>query len=80
MPPRYKKSKDFNYEETIASVEAMIEQIESGSLTLEEVFDQFAQAVNSLSQCEAFLKGGKQRMDLLIEVLESSPKEDLDRA
>lgn len=78
MPPRSKKSKDFNYEETIASVEAMIGQIESGSLTLEEVFDQFAQAVNSLSQCEAFLKGGKQRMDLLIEVLESSPTENLD--
>ncbi|GFE71841.1 exodeoxyribonuclease VII small subunit [Chroococcus sp. FPU101] len=80
MPSRSKKSKDFNfnYEETIASVEAMIEQIESGSLTLEEVFDQFALAVNSLSQCEAFLNQGKERMDLLIEVLESSPTENLD--
>lgn len=76
MPPRSKKNK-FNYEETIASIEAMIEQIESGSLTLEEVFDQFAQAVDSLKQCESFLNQGKERMDLLIEVLDS-PKEDLD--
>lgn len=78
MPPRSKKPKDFNYEETIASVEAMIGQIESGSLTLEEVFEQFAQASDALVQCEAFLKGGKERMDLLIEVLESSPTENLD--
>ncbi|PSF37970.1 exodeoxyribonuclease VII small subunit [Aphanothece hegewaldii CCALA 016] len=78
MPPRSKKSKDFNYETTITEVEAMIEQIESGSLTLEDVFDKFTQASNALAQCEAFLAQGKQRMDLLIEVLESSAKEDLE--
>jgi exodeoxyribonuclease VII small subunit len=78
MPPRSKKSKNFNYEETIAQVEAMIEQIESGSLTLEDVFEKFAQAVESLEQCETFLNQGKNRMELLIEVLESPAKEDLD--
>lgn len=78
MPPRSKKSKNFNYEETIAQVEAMIDQIESGSLTLEDVFEKFAQAVDSLEQCETFLNQGKNRMELLIEVLESQNKEDLD--
>lgn len=78
MPPRSKKTKNFNYEETIVQVEAMIEQIESGSLTLEDVFEQFAQAVESLEQCETFLNQGKKRMDLLIEILESPPKEDLE--
>lgn len=77
MPPRSKKPA-FNYEEKIAQVEATIAQIESGSLSLEDVFEQFAQAVDAIGHCESFLNQGKQRMELSIEVLESPPPENLD--
>jgi exodeoxyribonuclease VII small subunit len=77
MPSRSKKNNNFNYEKTIAEVEEMIEQIESGSLALEDVFEKFAQAVEALGQCETYLNRGKQRMDLLIEILDPT-QNDLD--
>lgn len=61
--------KNWNYEATVAEVEMIIEQIESGELSLAEVFDQFTAAVKYLNQCEAFLQERQQKMDLLIEIL-----------
>ncbi len=63
------KQKSWNYEEAIEEVEALISEIESGSLPLEAVFEKFARAVERLQQCEAFLERGKQRLNLLIEEL-----------
>jgi exodeoxyribonuclease VII small subunit len=60
---------DWNYEATVAEVEAIIAQLESGSLSLEDVFEQFAIAVDRLKQCDRFLSQGQQRMDLAIETL-----------
>ncbi len=59
-----------NYENKVAQIEAIIRQLESGSLPLEEVFKQFAIAVQLLDECDAFLGEGKERMQLLIEHLE----------
>lgn len=70
MPSRSKRPKNWNYEETVAEVAEIIQQIEFGSLPLEEVFKQFEIAVERLQQCEAFLNQGKERMNLLIEKLE----------
>ena len=61
----------WNYEATVAQVETIIEQIEAGELELAEVFEQFAAAVKSLRECEAFLQQRQQQMDLLIETLEA---------
>jgi len=60
---------NWNYETTVAQVEAIIEQIESGQLDLAEVFDQFTAATQYLRQCETFLAQRQQQMDLLIETL-----------
>ncbi|ACK68737.1 Exonuclease VII small subunit [Gloeothece citriformis PCC 7424] len=70
MPSRSKRPKNWNYEETVAEVEEIIQQIEYGSLPLEEVFKQFEVAVERLQKCEEFLNQGKERMSLLIETLE----------
>ena len=64
-----KRNKNWNYEATVAEIEAILEQIEFGSLPLEEVFAKFAIAVEHLQACEAFLNRGKQQMNLLIENL-----------
>ena len=60
---------DWNYEAAVAKVEAIVVQIEAGSLDLEEVFDQFAAAIEYLRQCETFLQERQQQVDLLIETL-----------
>lgn len=60
---------NWNYETKVAEIEAIIARIESGELELEAVFDQFANAVESLRQCETFLQQRQQQVDLLIETL-----------
>lgn len=60
---------DWNYETKVAEVESIIARIEAGELELEEVFEQFATAVESLRQCDTFLQQRQQQVDLLIETL-----------
>ncbi|MBE9185655.1 exodeoxyribonuclease VII small subunit [Microcoleus sp. LEGE 07076] len=63
----------WNYEETVDRIEAIVDRVESGELPLEEVFEQFAVAVECLQQCEGFLARGKEQMDLSIELLAGEP-------
>lgn len=60
---------DWNYKTAVAKVEAIVVQIEAGELDLEEVFNQFAAAIEYLRQCETFLQERQQQVDLLIETL-----------
>jgi exodeoxyribonuclease VII small subunit len=64
---------EWNYEATVAQIEAIINRIEMGELELAEVFDQFAIAVHHLRRCEAFLNRQKGQIDLLIETLIDEP-------
>ncbi len=66
---------DWNYEATVAKVEALIRQIEAGKLDLAEVFNEFNSAVEYLRQCETFLQERQQQMNLLIETLEDDSKD-----
>ena len=50
-------------------VEEILEAIEGGELELTEVFSQFAVAVESLQQCENFLSGQREQVELLLENL-----------
>jgi exodeoxyribonuclease VII small subunit len=59
----------WKYEATVAEVESIISRIEAGELELEEVFEQFTQAVEYLQQCENFLQQRQKQVDLLIETL-----------
>ncbi|MGV0025890.1 exodeoxyribonuclease VII small subunit [Phormidesmis priestleyi] len=67
--PSNRVEADWNYEATVAEVEAILTQIESGELDLADVFDRFSTAVESLRQCEAFLAQRQKQVDLLIETL-----------
>ncbi|MEH1888385.1 MAG: exodeoxyribonuclease VII small subunit [Nostoc sp.] len=59
----------WNYEAKVIEIEGIIAGIEAGELQLEEVFEQFAKAVEYLRQCESFLQQRQQQVDLLIETL-----------
>ncbi len=65
---------DWNYEAVVAKVETITAAIEAGELELEEVFEQFAAAVEYLRQCEDFLQQRQQQVDLLIETLTDEPQ------
>ena len=59
----------WNYEAKVIEIEGIIARVEAGELELEEVFDQFAKAVEYLRQCESFLQQRQQQVELLIETL-----------
>ncbi|MDB9317799.1 exodeoxyribonuclease VII small subunit [Nodularia spumigena] len=59
----------WSYEEKVLEIEAIIARIEAGELDLEQVFEQFSTAVESLRQCESFLQQRQQQVNLLIETL-----------
>ncbi|MCM1983732.1 exodeoxyribonuclease VII small subunit [Lyngbya confervoides] len=63
---------EWHYEATVAKVEAIIEQIETGNLDLEAVFDQFAEATRYLQECDQFLSSRQEKIELLIETLGDS--------
>jgi exodeoxyribonuclease VII small subunit len=60
---------DWQYEATVAQIEEIIAQIEEGSLELDQVFSQFATAVQYLKECDDFLRSRQDQMELLIETL-----------
>jgi exodeoxyribonuclease VII small subunit len=66
----------WTYEDTVAKAEQIINNIETGKLSLSEVFEQFQLASNYLRQCEQFLAQKRQEMDLAIEYLEPLPSDE----
>jgi exodeoxyribonuclease VII small subunit len=77
MPPKAKtvanetpSEMPWNYEGTVAQIEAIVTQLERGDLPLAEVFEKFEAAVSQLRQCETFLQAKQKQADLLIETLE----------
>jgi exodeoxyribonuclease VII small subunit len=61
---------DWSYEETVSKAEKIIHNIESGKLSLSEVFEQFSLASDYLRQCELFLEQKRREMDLSVEYLQ----------
>ena len=64
-----------NYEKKITQIEAIIKQIELGSIPLEQVFEEFEIAQKLLKECNDFLAKGTERMNLLIETVEDQDQE-----
>ena len=50
-----KQKNPWHYEETVEKIEVIIDQIETGSLDLEEVFDRFTEATTYLKECDHWL-------------------------
>lgn len=69
MPKKATPAETWSYEATVATVESIIADLESGSLPLAAVLSQFEQAVQALQQCETYLQEKQQQVDVLIETL-----------
>lgn len=69
-------SADWSYEQTIARIEAITHDLETGELPLADVFSQFAEAVSALQQCDRFLQDKQTQASLMIETLVGSEEEE----
>lgn len=63
--PAKKKTPDF--ESSLAQLEAMVEQLEQGDLSLEQSLQTFEQGVKLTHDCQSILAQAEQKVQMLIQ-------------
>jgi exodeoxyribonuclease VII small subunit len=56
-----------NFEQTLAELEALIEQLESGALPLDDALKTFERGVELTRNCQAALKTAQQKVEILLQ-------------
>ena len=71
------RKKSFNLEKAIGELEELVEQMESGDLTLDQSLKQFEKGVKLSRQCQAALTEAEQKVKILLdsELKEIDPDE-----
>lgn len=59
-----KKAEDF--EQQLSNLEALVESLESGDLSLEDSLKSFEQGIKVARECQAALKQAEQKVELLM--------------
>lgn len=71
MPLRYvgamarKKSEFSSFEDSLAELEALVERMESGELSLDESIQAFERGTTLTQQCQQALAAAEQRVEIL---------------
>ncbi|MAW24278.1 MAG: exodeoxyribonuclease VII small subunit [Cellvibrionales bacterium TMED47] len=74
-----KEKKAVDFEQKLASLEGLVESLESGELSLEESLKSFEQGIKVARDCQAALKSAEQKVEVLMrqgDELVSQPFED----
>jgi len=74
-----KDKKAVDFEQQLASLEGLVESLESGELSLEESLKSFEQGIKVARDCQAALKSAEQKVEVLMrqgDELVSQPFED----
>ena len=58
--------KDFNLEQALADLESLVEELESGDLSLDAAMQKFEQGVKLTRGCQAALKDAEQKVEILL--------------
>ena len=54
-------------EETLATLETLVEQLESGELPLDQAVKEFERGIELTRQCQAVLKDAERKVEILLE-------------
>lgn len=68
-------TKKFNLEKSLADLEELVEELESGDLPLEKALKKFEEGIKLTRGCQAALKEAEQKVEIL---LNSAGGEDLE--
>jgi exodeoxyribonuclease VII small subunit len=68
-------TKKFNLEKSLADLEELVEELESGDLPLEKAMKKFEEGIKLTRGCQAALKDAEQKVEIL---LKSAGGEDLE--
>ena len=58
--------KNFNLEKSLADLEALVEELESGDLPLEKAMKKFEEGIKLTRGCQAALKEAEQKVEILL--------------
>lgn len=61
-----KEQKAVDFEQQLASLEALVESLESGELSLEESLKSFESGIKVARDCQQALKAAEQKVELLM--------------
>jgi exodeoxyribonuclease VII small subunit len=59
-------SKPVNLEKSLADLEALVEELESGDLPLDQAMKKFEQGIKLTRGCQAALKDAEQKVEILL--------------
>ena len=59
--------KTVNLEKTLADLEALVNELESGDLPLEKAMQKFEQGIKLTRACQAALKEAEQKVEILVQ-------------
>ena len=68
-------TKKFNLEKSLADLEELVEELESGDLPLEKAMKKFEEGIKLTRGCQTALKEAEQKVEIL---LQSAGSEDLE--
>ncbi len=68
-------TKKFNLEKSLADLEELVEELESGDLPLEKAMKKFEEGIKLTRGCQSALKEAEQKVEIL---LQSAGGEDLE--
>jgi exodeoxyribonuclease VII small subunit len=67
-----------NLEKTLADLEKLVEELESGDLPLEKAMQKFEQGIKLTRNCQAALKEAEQKVDILLKSAGGEELEEFD--
>lgn len=59
--------KSVNLEKSIADLETLVDELESGDLPLEKAMKKFEEGIKLTRQCQAALKDAEQKVEVLVQ-------------
>lgn len=60
-------AKKFNFEQALEKLDAIVEKMEAGGLSLEDSLKHFEQGVKLTKECQTTLKAAEQKVKVLLE-------------
>ncbi|MDH3989634.1 MAG: exodeoxyribonuclease VII small subunit, partial [Gammaproteobacteria bacterium] len=59
--------KSFNLEKSLADLESLVEELESGDLPLDKAMKKFEEGIKLTRGCQAALKDAEQKVEILLQ-------------
>lgn len=72
-------AKKFNLEKSLADLEALVEELESGDLPLEKAMQKFEEGIKLTRGCQTALKDAEQKVEILLKSAGGESLEDFDQ-